>query len=418
MTHDKNQELYDALLISIMLDDAIASRDVNPYKVLRKRDCGDDQDPTAGSNQGKKKKRKGKYYEPSKDKVLTGSPLKGKTQSKPSSTNKPVNAKEPLHEGEMEVEEPTLDDVVNEADQPQDDVVPTQGTQFEQPWFNDLVYVEKDPLTFDELMATLIEFSKFAMNRLKLDKITKADLVGPVYKLLKGTYKSSIELECPYVLSKPLPLQGSPGHLTIPVDFFFNNDLEYLRTGNSERKCTISITKIKATRYELQFIKEMIPNIWIPVKVAYDKDVARGISHWGPKRQLFNRSHINRFSKHDIYFIMKILSVVSVKVDKQFRYGYLQEKVVRRADQKLYVQRRVEHVQLGVESYQKKLNVTPPQKEFPGISAKESYTTSYDLKGVVYLNSGKRKRLIVILLSIHSDDGNPTRANIKQALRQ
>ncbi|GJR89275.1 hypothetical protein Tco_0213286 [Tanacetum coccineum] len=65
----------------------------------------------------------------------------------------------------------------------------------EQTWFNDLVNAEKDSLTFDELMATPIDFTKFAMNRLKLDKITKADLVGPVYKLLKGTCKSSIELE-------------------------------------------------------------------------------------------------------------------------------------------------------------------------------------------------------------------------------
>ncbi|GJV39690.1 hypothetical protein Tco_1418130 [Tanacetum coccineum] len=33
---------------------------------------------------------------------------------------------------------------------------------------------------------------------------------------------------------------------------------------------------------------------------------------------------------------MKILSVVSVTVDKQYGYGYLKEIVVRRADQKLY----------------------------------------------------------------------------------
>ncbi|GKG53497.1 hypothetical protein Tco_0554897, partial [Tanacetum coccineum] len=84
---------------------------------------------------------------------------------------------------------------------------------------------------------------------------------------------------CPYDLSKPLPLQGSPGHLTIPVDFFFNNDLEYLRTGNSERKYTVSITKTKAARYELEFIEEMIPKLWSPVKVAYDKDAALKISH-------------------------------------------------------------------------------------------------------------------------------------------
>ncbi|GKF78252.1 hypothetical protein Tco_0230722 [Tanacetum coccineum] len=57
-----------------------------------------------------------------------------------------------------------------------------------------MVSAAKDPLTFDELMATLIDFSKYAMNRLKIDNLTQAHLVGPVYELLKGT-TSSIELE-------------------------------------------------------------------------------------------------------------------------------------------------------------------------------------------------------------------------------
>ncbi|GJV22528.1 hypothetical protein Tco_1371548 [Tanacetum coccineum] len=48
MSHDKNQELYDALLNSIILDEAIASGNVNPAKVLKKRDYKDDQDPTTG----------------------------------------------------------------------------------------------------------------------------------------------------------------------------------------------------------------------------------------------------------------------------------------------------------------------------------------------------------------------------------
>ncbi|GKE33834.1 hypothetical protein Tco_1453156, partial [Tanacetum coccineum] len=204
----------------------------------------------------------------------------------------------------MDVEEPILDDVVNDVDQPQDDVDPKndKSTWFKQPpkpenpnlewnkdlnvddgleqtWFNDLVNAKKDPLTFDDLMATPIDFTKFAMNRLKKDKITKADLVGPVYKLLKGTYRSSIKLDynieqcyltmsdqldcanpegdrCPYDLSKPLPLQGLPGHLTIPVDFFFKNDLEYLKTGNTKRRYYASITKTKAVRYELESIED------------------------------------------------------------------------------------------------------------------------------------------------------------------
>ncbi|GJZ34447.1 hypothetical protein Tco_0580264 [Tanacetum coccineum] len=258
MSHDKHHDLYDALLNSIMLDEAIASGDVNPDKVLRKRDRCDDQNPNVGSDEGKQKRRKGKDFDPSEDKVRTGSSLKGKTQLNPSSTGKLVNAEEPLPEAEMDVAELILDDVVNEADQPQDKAAPTQGNPS---WFKQ----PPRPPTPDP------EWNKDKV----IDKLTKADLVGPVYKLLKGTCKSIIELEyniercylalsdqldwknpegdiCPYDLSKPLPLQASPGHLTILADFFLNNDLEYLKTGDKEKKYIASITKTKVTRYELE----------------------------------------------------------------------------------------------------------------------------------------------------------------------
>ncbi|GKF49416.1 hypothetical protein Tco_0142667 [Tanacetum coccineum] len=140
------------------------------------------------------------------------------------------------------------------------------------------------------------------MNHLKISNLTKVDLVGPVYNLLKGTCKSCVELEynieecyhnlsdqlewnnpegnlCPYDQNKPLPLHESRGCLTVPVDFFFNNDLEYLRGGSNDRKYTPSITKTKAAKYEIEGIEDMIPILWSPIKVAYDKYPDLGISH-------------------------------------------------------------------------------------------------------------------------------------------
>ncbi|GJW43000.1 hypothetical protein Tco_0071799 [Tanacetum coccineum] len=126
----------------------------------------------------------------------------------------------------------------------------------DQPTETDLVQVfglcYKDPLTFYCLMATPIDFPKYVLNRLKIDNLTQDMLLGPAYNLLKGTCSSSIELEyhfqeCfkaltnkldwnnpegdryPFDLSKLLPLQGHPGHLTVAADYFFNNDLEYLK---------------------------------------------------------------------------------------------------------------------------------------------------------------------------------------------
>ncbi|GKD37677.1 retrovirus-related pol polyprotein from transposon TNT 1-94 [Tanacetum coccineum] len=61
---------------------------------------------------------------------------------------------------------------------------------------------------------------------------------------------------------------------------------------------------------------------------------------------------------------------------------------------RIVMQKRVKDVQLSVESYQKNLNITKPKKDFPGMSCKESYTTYYDPKGIVYLDLRDRKRLM------------------------
>ncbi|GKB83064.1 hypothetical protein Tco_0949959, partial [Tanacetum coccineum] len=258
---------------------------------------------------------------------------RGKSPAKTSKSSKYVTAKEP-------VKEPAFEMASDDIEKTIDDV----------PWFNNIVFAAKDPLIFDELMATPIDFSKFAMNRLKIDKLTKAHLVSPVYNLLKGTCQRD---RCPYDLSKHIPLKGHPGRLTVPSEYFFNNELEYLKASDPENKYITSITKIKAARYELVGIEDMIPNLWSVTK--------------------------------------KILSVVSVKINKLHGYGYLEEIVLfnlkvsdivdlvvalHMFTRSLIIKRRVEDVQLGVESYQKKLNLTKPQHDFPRIFVKELYTPS------------------------------------------
>ncbi|GJS45624.1 hypothetical protein Tco_0595745 [Tanacetum coccineum] len=203
--------------------------------------------------------------------------------------------------------------------------------QPEQPWFNHMVSVAKDPLTFNELMATPIDFSMYAMLRLKIDHLTQEILVGPVYNLLKGTCTSSIELEykmeecfkslpdkldwndlegdrCPFNLTMPLPLKGRPGHLTVAAEYFFNNDLEFPKSSYHQKKYTTSITKTRATRYEIVGIADMVPTLWSTTKVAYDKDAEKGIKHWGERHKLW----------------------------KLHGYRYWEEIVVRRANRQVY----------------------------------------------------------------------------------
>ncbi|GJW82755.1 hypothetical protein Tco_0155900 [Tanacetum coccineum] len=62
-------------------------------------------------------------------------------------------------------------------------------------WISRIAQAEKPPLTFDELMSTLIDFSKYVMHNLKIDNLTQQHLVGPTFNMLKGTCKSRVELE-------------------------------------------------------------------------------------------------------------------------------------------------------------------------------------------------------------------------------
>ncbi|GJW91195.1 hypothetical protein Tco_0168748 [Tanacetum coccineum] len=270
-THDTNQELYDALAWSIKLDENNSTRGRNPDTVLKKIDRRDDQDEdsSAGQNQGKKtKRRRTKESESSK---------------KASTTKETSNGKAP-----------TKVQVVDDAP--------------EEHWFNNLLSAKNDPLTFDALMAIPIDFSKFSMNRLKIDKLTKAHLEGP---------NNPEEDHFPFDLTKPLPLKGRPGRLTVVTEYLFNNDLEFLKSSDPEKKYTTSITKTKTTRYKIVGIKDM-----------------------------------------------KILSVVSVKVKILYGYGHLEEIVVRRADRQKYTFKEGDFVNLYLNDIEDMLLLAVQHKLF------------------------------------------------------
>ncbi|GJV85785.1 hypothetical protein Tco_1525683 [Tanacetum coccineum] len=298
--HPAHKDLYDALIQSLLVDENDMDRLAVDHASQRKRRHKDkDQDPPTGSDQGLKKRRTGKDAEPLKKSSKSKESANGKTSSTTSKSGKSISANKSVHETErvvqMDVEEPNLDNVAHDADEPQADAIPISKEGL-------MIQAEKPPLTFDELMSNPIDFSAFAMNRLKLNKIAIVDLVGSVFNLLKGTCKSCVELEynteecyraltyqldwanpeghkSPVDMSKPSPLQDKEGRLIIPVELFFNNDLEYLKAKNKERSYSSSITMTPYARYSLEGIEDMIPTMWSPFIIAYDKDAAFGISH-------------------------------------------------------------------------------------------------------------------------------------------
>nr|GEW66007.1 hypothetical protein [Tanacetum cinerariifolium] len=71
---------------------------------------------------------------------------------------------------------------------------PQQGPT--QSWLMKLTSsADKPSKTFDELMSTLIDFSAYIMNGLKITNLTQETLLGPTFRLLKGTHINYAELE-------------------------------------------------------------------------------------------------------------------------------------------------------------------------------------------------------------------------------
>nr|GEW34848.1 hypothetical protein [Tanacetum cinerariifolium] len=178
-----------------------------------------------------------------------------------------------------------------------------------------------------------------------------------------------------------------------------------LLKGNKERKCSSSITKSPAARYILEGIEYMIPTLCSPFTMAYDKDAALGTSHWGQQhaalrtshwgqqRQQYYRAMINRVSKHEVFSTMRILSVVSVQVEKKSGYGYLKEIVVRRADQKLYKFKEGDFPNLHLNDIEDMLLLIAQNKLF-NLEVKEPYTLNFDPPWVIYEDKSKKKSLM------------------------
>nr|GFA41393.1 hypothetical protein [Tanacetum cinerariifolium] len=252
------------------------------------------------------------------------------------------------------------------------------------------------------LIDTPVDFSTFLMNRLKVDTLNPELLAGHTYELMKGSCKSLVELkffleevykattdqldwvnheghQYPHNLLKPLPLiPKSRGRRVIPFDHFIKNDLEYLCRGASIHKYTTSITKTKATDYRhIKWIEDLVPRTtWIQEPVGYDNHAPWGISHGGAN---INSSTVSLSTRS--LLAMSILSVeLSLSLNSRF----------------IVIQRRVEDLQLGVESYQKKLNLTRPDTYRSDLKGKEAYIAYSNPRGFIYQNKDKQNRLMRI----------------------
>ncbi|GJV63672.1 hypothetical protein Tco_1474500 [Tanacetum coccineum] len=297
-------------------------------------------------------------------------------------------------------------------------------------------------------------FMDWYCKRQGISELTPKDLEGPAYEIVKVFHPDVVHLqfqmeEChklltdkvddailKYNVSKPLPLGGEPGHITIQSDFFFNKDLEYLRYGRKIGRPALSISKMKAAFYPDVGLEQLVPDqFWIEEECKYDIAAMYGISHWWFQRQRF---YIDRFSsegdRRAVRTHMRILSVVRIEVFSMYGYNYMKKIILRRADLKEYViaerdfkymypsdfedlyllnlqghlnhlspddkkvlttavnlwtrnlviRQRVEDFQLGIESYQTQLNLTKPRWDATGFEFKHDYTVIDSPRAVTF----------------------------------
>ncbi|GJS25675.1 hypothetical protein Tco_0454307 [Tanacetum coccineum] len=103
--------------------------------------------------------------------------------------------------------------------------------------------------------------------------------------------------------------------VTIQLQFFFNKDLDYLLTGDKERKIALSISKLKAARYLDFGLEELVPSLWVESEREYDISAVYGITHWWFRRKEFYiNKHSESSDREAVRLQMRILSVISVGV--------------------------------------------------------------------------------------------------------
>ncbi|GJX57005.1 hypothetical protein Tco_0286902 [Tanacetum coccineum] len=151
-------------------------------------------------------------------------------------------------------------------------------------------------------MSTPIDFSSFVLNGLKIENLTQEILLGLAFRLLKGTRSNYAELEydfeeCYKALSEKLDWENPEGG---DYPFDLSKPLPLITRGKRQKYHSNSSSTM------ISSIEDVVPNIWCPVKVAFDKGY--------------------------VYSTKRILAVTHVSVMRKHGYGYLEEIVVRRAN--------------------------------------------------------------------------------------
>ncbi|GJW51775.1 hypothetical protein Tco_0093126 [Tanacetum coccineum] len=214
-------------------------------------------------------------------------------------------------------------------------------------------------------------------------KLCNADLEGPSFNLL-NLHKNSVFLqyqmdEChklltnkvdlsnpeghqiPQNINEPLPLGGPPGQVTIQPQFFFNKDLDYLLTGDKERK--IALSNIQAQKPPSCYL-----DIGLEELVPYD---------------------VGLRVKPNMTSVRSMASLTGGDRRKEFF--------------------NINNPLLGIESYQTKINLELPNWDAADYYFKEDYTIVPKPRAVVYRDRNNQRKLMRLNELHKFSDGTLTR---------
>nr|GEY31221.1 hypothetical protein [Tanacetum cinerariifolium] len=465
---DEQRNLYKALVEAYEADNIIL--DTYGERVILKRRRDDDDDkgegPSDGSDRGSKRRREDKESESasaplepatrSAGRSTTGSKSRQASASESAFAEEPVQTTSQIEEPSHPMFETGAEDqpIIQSSRHPEwfsqlqknptpdrnwNNTLPAvQGST--QTWISELAKQADSRSSFNELLDTLLDFSNFIMNQLKVDTLTPEFLAGPTYELMKGSCKILIELEYlleevykattnqldwvnpegqqyPHNLLQPLSLiPDNRGRRVIPFVHFINNDLEYLWGGASSRKYTTSVIKTKAADYgHIKWIGDLVPStMWIQEPIDYDKHALWGVPHWGRKRQQFYGFAVNRESARDVYSKRRITAIMDLKIVKWHSYKHLDWITVRRDDDKLYKFKEGNFKRLRLQDIEDMLLLLVQEKlsnltihallltslleclQEVSSSSDEAYTAYSNPQGFIYQNKDKKNKLMRI----------------------
>ncbi|GJV15038.1 hypothetical protein Tco_1360361 [Tanacetum coccineum] len=332
-----------------------------------KDDEDKDKEPSAGSNQGSKRRRAGKEPKSTstpkeKTSKSTGKSTEG-SKSLHKSASESAHAKDPMHTAK-DLEEPAHQEFKTGAieDQPVDETP--------QPFECNLAREKGPHESFDELMDTPLDFLAFMMNRLKVDTLTLELLVGPTFELMKGTCKSLVELE--YFFEEVYKAT------TDQLDW---NNLEGQQYPHDLPKPLPLIPNSRGRQIvEWHGYKHLD---WITIRRDDEK-------LYTFKERDFNRLHLQAIE--DMLILLAQGKLTNLNVEDRLAFG-VSLRMFRRS---IFIQRRIEDLQLGVESYQKKLNITKPDTYRSDLKRRDAYTTYSNPRGFIYQNKDKKNKLMRI----------------------